>query len=155
MTCKISMSVHPQQLLREPRSSTMHEGAVTSIGGGMRAFLIFSKLHAHRSYVCTSRPVYPVLVYNVAPRNAVSAKRPPMWYHSPQRIPKIAPSTCTSFPLPFCLLQLLQLPVDLLMLLQKQECEHSVRTDTNEARYPALEHPTEAFCSHGVRDGLH
>jgi len=118
-------------------------------------FLIFSKVYAHRSYVYTSRPTHPSLVYNVAPRNAVTAKRPPVWYHSPRRIPNIAQSRCASFPFPFYLFQLLQLPVDLLVLLQKQEREHGVRANANEARHPALEHPAEPFCSHGVCDCLH
>jgi hypothetical protein len=64
--------------------------------------------------------------------------------------PKIVSNTCVSMLSLFCLLKLLQLPVDLLMLLQKQEREHGVGSNTDEARYPALEHPTESFCSHSI-----
>ena len=48
------------------------------------------------------------------------------------------------------LVHVLELSVHLFLLLQEQKRKNGMRSHTDEARYPALEHPAETLCFHNL-----
>lgn len=56
----------------------------------------------------------------------------------------------TTWSTQFSLVQALQMPIDLLMLFQKQKSSNRMRSQPHKTRHPAPEHPTHAFLLDGL-----